>query len=512
MVSDRTESRFVSNTVALVFQTAAATVLTLLQVKLLSNFLSRETFGLFASLRGFSLVLSMLAAHGLPQLLVRFLPVHESLRERRKALALVGWCVLIAAAGFLAAAFAAHAAERWTFRFASPDVLTRGLFIWFYATTAAVTLKLVLYGALNGVRRLAVQVLIETLSLAAVLLWMVVERGRLTLPLLFQILGVVNLVAAGAGFVWFLAFWRAGRRGGAPAPARRRGGYASYLGWAAALSLVALAFSDADRYLLAHVLSLELLAAFHIGSRVGRLANRLLGVANVAFQPEVTRLDTEGRDGRVAQSTRIFLKLNSVFAVAAAAALIVFAREMIILVSSSEYLAAAPLLVFFALSLPLTTMTAPVTTVMKAIDQVRGALWCDLAWALCYVTLILALGPPLGLIGVGVAQLAACAVQLFLALRLSKLAVGGDQLWRFSAKLALAAVVAFGPALAYGIIAGAELSAASLGLKAALFAGGAVGFRRLIGAAAVFGADERQALNAMFRARGLQALGRLVGV
>lgn len=38
-VGERGESRFVPNTVALVVQTVAATLLTLLQIKLLSNYL-----------------------------------------------------------------------------------------------------------------------------------------------------------------------------------------------------------------------------------------------------------------------------------------------------------------------------------------------------------------------------------------------------------------------------------------------------------------------------------------
>jgi O-antigen/teichoic acid export membrane protein len=259
------------------------------------------------------------------------------------------------------------------------------------------------------------------------------------------------------------------------------------------------------------VLSLELLAAFHIGSRLGRLANRLLGVANLAFQPEVTRLDTEGREGRVVQSTWIFLKFQSVFAMLMAAVLVVFAREMIVLVSSPAYTKAVPLLVLFALSLPLTTMTAPITTVMKAVDQVRGALWCDLAWAACYVALILTLGPPLGLIGVGVAQLAACAIQLVFAMRLSRMPIGGIRLWRLAAKLVLIGGIAFAPAVVCEMIVDST-ALTMLGVKMVLFAAGVVAFRYLVIAVKVFGDHERRSLDAMLESRRLQAVGRLIGV
>lgn len=517
MHGERGESRFVSNTAALVFQTVAATLLTLLQVKLLSNVLSKETFGLFASLRGFSLVLSTLAAHGLPQLLVRFLPVHESGRDRGSAVRLVAASLLLAGGGLVVVAAAAHAAGKWTFEFVPRGLLTGEFYLWFYATTVGVMLKLVLYGGLNGLRRLAFQVLLETLSLLGVLVWFFIERDGLTLAVLFRALGVVNLVTAAGGFVVFFGYLERSSGGGADAPrgAGReslRDGYGRYLVWAAGLSLVALAFSDADRYLLAQVLTLELLAAFHIGARVGRLANRLLGVANLAFQPEVTRLDAEGREGRVVQSTRIFLKFHSIFAFSMAAFIVVFARELIVLVSSEEYTTAVPLLVLLALSLPLTTMTAPVTTVMKAIDQVRGALWCDLVWALCYVALIVLLAPRLGLVGVGIAQIVACASQLFVALKLSKLPIGAGDVGRLSARLALAAGAAFLPAVAYGLFAGTSRFWATFGIKAVLFAGGAVAFRALLRAWIVFDGDERSVLRTMLEDRRLRALGRWVGV
>ena len=74
----RGASRFFSNTVALVFQTTLATLITLAQVKILANHLPQGEFGLFASMRGLSLLVSMIAANGLPQLLVRYLPTREA--------------------------------------------------------------------------------------------------------------------------------------------------------------------------------------------------------------------------------------------------------------------------------------------------------------------------------------------------------------------------------------------------------------------------------------------------
>jgi O-antigen/teichoic acid export membrane protein len=516
MRSEIGESRFVSNTVALVFQTVAATLLTLLQIKLLAAYLPKETFGLFASLRGLSLLLATLAAHGLPQLLVRFIPVHESRGEGRRAARLAAVSLGWSCAGLVVACAVATAVGSWAFRFVPAPELTADLYVWFYATTLGVMLKLVIYGGLNGLRRLAAQVMLETLSLLAVLVWFFIDRDRLSLTHLFKILGVVNLLTVVLALpVLFGPLRRTPtpESGAGAAPDRDYGAeYKSYLGWAVGLSLVAVAFSDADRYLLAQVLSLELLAAFHIGARVGRLANRLLGVANLAFQPEVTRLDTEGRETRVVQSTRIFLKFNSIFAVSMAAFLVVFARELIILVSSESYVSAVPLLVILALSLPLTTMTAPVTSVMKALDQVRGALWCDLAWAVCYVGLVLALTPPFGLIGVGVAQLAACVVQLVVALKLSRIPIGMREVFRLASKLALCGGASFLPAFIAPVIVNGMGFAAAIAVKAILFAGGALVFRRLTRALKILDGDERNTLTGMLESRRFGLIGRAVGV
>ncbi|MEJ2722139.1 MAG: lipopolysaccharide biosynthesis protein, partial [bacterium] len=385
-------SRFVPNTVALVIQTVVATLITLLQIKILATNLPKETFGLFVSFRGFSLLLSTLAANGIPLLLVRFMPVQEARHARRTALRLAAVSVLAAVALLLVVSVVAQIFRTWTWGFAGPSRPTPGLYFWFYATTLGVMLKMIVYGGLNGLRRLTVQVVLEIFSLASVLAGIIVFRHGLTLGLLFEILGCVHMVTAVAGLAVFFGLLR-GQTGGArvePGGHEPDGGmhpYMSYYGGAVGLSLVALAFTDVDRYLLAQVISLEMLAVFHVGARINRLANRVLGVANLAFQPEVTRLDAEGRQASVVRPTWIFLKFNTAIAVLMMTAVIVFAGEIITVVSSVRYAGAIPLLVILALSLPLTTMTAPVTTVMKARDQVRGALVCDLAWALIYILL-----------------------------------------------------------------------------------------------------------------------------
>jgi len=203
-------------------------------------------------------------------------------------------------------------------------------------------------------------------------------------------------------------------------PDRQFSGYGSYWLGATGLSLVAVAFTDVDRYLLSRVLTLEILSQFHIGSRVLRLANRFMSVPVLSFQPEVTRLDTEHRSETILSSTRVFLKFNAAVAWVVALTIWAFAPEIVRLVSSQRYLAAVPLLRILVLSIPLTAMTAPLTTVMKAGNRVKQALYCDLVWAVTYLSLMFVLGGVYGLIGVGFAQVAASLCQIILAAVLSR--------------------------------------------------------------------------------------------
>jgi O-antigen/teichoic acid export membrane protein len=495
----RGRSRFFSNTVALVIQTIVATLLTLAQVKILSNFLDQSVFGLFASLRGFSLLLAMLAANGLPQLLVRFVPEHESRGDRRSAASLSAICFGVSTLLLVLLCVLAYALRPWVLSYLGSDALSHGLIGWFAVSTLAVMLKQVLYGGLNGLRRLTIQVVIELASLAAVLVWIAIARQHLTLPLLFKILGTVHGLSIVAGLPVYFSLLK--KTGEAKTDADGSPRYGSYMLWATGISLVAVAFTDVDRYLLAQVLSLELLALFHIGARVARLGHRLLGVANLAFQPEVTRIFAEGRQSEIGNATRLFMKFNVAVSMVIVAGLVLFANEIIIVVTSRAYLAAVPLMLILTASLPITTLTAPITSVMKALDQVRAALLADLAWAVTYIGMIFALGPSYGLKGIGMAALFASAVQLVVALRSSQLAIGVDLVARALAKLALSASLAWTPVYVSGLLVSGAVAEPLV--KILLFIIGLVLYQRMLRITAFFDESEKSTLGSILRARGL---------
>jgi O-antigen/teichoic acid export membrane protein len=408
----------VGNAAVLVASTAFATILTLAQMKILAAALTLSAFGLFASLRGLSLLIAMLAANGFPQVLTRYLPEYAARGQRAAAtrsaasalaLALLSCGVLVAGVVMARAVF---------FGAVPPLELDTNLLVWFTVTTFAVTAKLVLYGGFNGLRRFGSQTFFETGALVLQVGWMALEADSLTISRLFEIVGVTSLLTALVAVPWFAN--RLHRD--VPTPGIDAGAPSSYRGYwlgAAGLSVVALAFTDADRWVLSNVLALEALSLFHVASRIARLANRFIAIPVLAFQPEVTRVHSEGRPEVVALSTHAFFKASVMVSVFAAVAITVYAEQLIVLASSNAYVGARTTLWFLAASIPLSAMTAPLTAVMKALDGVRSALFCDLAWACVYLTLLLALSGPLGVVGAGVAQLVACAVQLALAVRLA---------------------------------------------------------------------------------------------
>jgi len=437
-------SRFIGNTASLAVATAVSTVLTLAQMKILAAYLPLALFGLFASLRGLSLLVSILAANGFPQALVRFLPEHAARGERGVAVR----ASLIAIASTLGAGAAILTAmvalRAGFFRHVPAPELTAPFMLWFSVTTIAVALKLVLYGGFNGLRRFGLQTVIETLALAVQAMWMWHDRDSLDLLRLFEIVGVTSAVSVLGALPWYWKRLMSDVRAGAARPATTS--YRSYWVGAVGLSVVALAFSDVDRWVLSNVLALEMLSLFHVASRIVRLANRFIAVPVLTLQPEITRIHAEGRGDEVAAVSGAFFKASVMMGAFAAAAIAVCAGPLIELASGRAFLGAHTTLLLMAASIPLTAMTAPLTAVMKALDGVRAAFYCDLAWACVYVALMLVLASTLGLTGTGWAQLAASAVQFGIALALARVRPSGAEALGTLLRCVLCALVAFAPA------------------------------------------------------------------
>jgi O-antigen/teichoic acid export membrane protein len=257
-------------------------------------------------------------------------------------------------------------------------------------------------------------------------------------------IGVTSAVSALIAVPWYAARLASDVQTGAARP--DTASYRRYWVGAVGLSVVAIAFSDVDRWVLSNVLALEVLALFHVASRIVRLANRFIAVPVLTLQPEITRIRAEGRGSEVDIVTSAFFKASVMMGAFAAAAIAACANPLIEIASGREFLGAHMTLILMAASIPLTAMTAPLTAVMKALDGVRAAFYCDLAWACVYVGLMLLLASSLGLVGTGWAQLAASAVQFVIALRLATVRPAGTHAFATLLRCILCAAVAFAPA------------------------------------------------------------------
>ena len=127
-------SRFVGNTVSLAVATAVSTVLTLAQMKILAASLPLALFGLFASLRGLSLLISILAANGFPQALVRFLPEHAARGQRAVAVRASIIAVLATLGAGVVMLLAMMAMRGVFFRQVPPGELNPPLIAWLIRT------------------------------------------------------------------------------------------------------------------------------------------------------------------------------------------------------------------------------------------------------------------------------------------------------------------------------------------------------------------------------------------
>ena len=184
-----------------------------------------------------------------------------------------------------------------------------------------------------------------------------------------------------------------------------------------------------------------------LGVRVAATFFQVMGVAPAIGRTFTADEDSEGRGDVVALSTRAFFKASVVAAVFAAAAIAVYADDLIRLAATDAFLGARVTLWLLAASIPLSAMTAPLTAVMKSLDGVRAALVCDLAWACAYLSLMLVLASRLGVAGAGVAQLAACLLQLGIAVRLAAVKPRLADALASLAKTLLCAAAAFAPAV-----------------------------------------------------------------
>lgn len=417
-----TRSKIAENTIFLTVSGAASVVFTLVQLGILSRALSEDTFGLFVTLRGFSLLLGAAILIGLPQVLVRFLPTFEARHEPGKSISIF----FVSASVVCILGVALYAASGFWERVMPSGVrgliASRGVIVWLALSSVTLALKMLLYGGFNGLREMRMQMLLELVYLALFTGYLIVERERLTVELLFAAMFALN---GGIFLAGIPVFVRRARRLSAGIGAAADGGIVvpnlfAYWAGSICLSVVALAFTDVDRFVMSSVLPMAAISLFHVASRVDVLLKRFLGLPILAAQPEITRVYEEGRWAAIAGRIGLFTKGMVTAALFCTALFAVIGRDVIILLAGNAYADSYRILLMLLPTVPLAAISAPLVATMRSLHFIKWAVICDFLWMATYFGTFFLFVSAMGVEGMALAQVLASLVQMAAAIMLSK--------------------------------------------------------------------------------------------
>lgn len=415
-------SKIAENTVFLAAASGGGAVFTLVQLAVLSRFLDTNLFGLFVALRGFSLLLATIVLIGIPQVLIRFVPSYESRGERGRAtLLFIGSAVVVLLLGILVVSLSG----RWAgwmpagIRDLHPSI---DVLFWVALASLALALKMLLYGGFNGLREMRMQMILELTYLAALTVYIAVQRHALGVALLFKAICFLNALVFIAGVPVYILLARrlitdcsAPKGEGIVLP-----GIVPYWIGSILLSFVALAFTDVDRFVMSSVLPVAVISIFHIASRINGLLKKFLGIPLIAAQPEITRIYEDGRINELVGKIGLFTKGTFVASCFVSGVVAIAGRDIIAVLSGPAYREAYPLLVLLLLAIPVAAVAAPLLATMRALHYMKWAVVCDFVWMVVYFGVFFLLVSVIGVMGMALAHLLAAATQMITAVVISR--------------------------------------------------------------------------------------------
>jgi polysaccharide transporter, PST family len=413
--------RVARNTSAVGAAFVTGTLLSFLQIKLLTRYLTQDELGEYSTCFALGAILSVLAQIGLPVVVMRFTAKYDALAARVRIRRLVGFALALTAA--LAVLVLALV---WLLAPAALPRLYReppaaGSVLLATAVWLATALRQVVYAAFDGLRRMRTPALLESLNVALVTAAILAVGARLDVPLVLGLsLGSGLLAFAVALFLLrrLPDFRLAALAPAAPAPAAPAlvtpliPEIAPFW-WGAALNaIIGIGFGYADKLLVSLFLSFQMVSLFFVAERVTFLLKRLLAVPLQVASPEMTHRWESGRREELSREVGFLLKLQFALGLLVTGVVFVAAEAAVLIVASPAFLAAAGLLRTLTLSVMLMAFYAPITALLRAIERIDLALLSDVIWLGLYVGLGMLLMPRLGLQGIVLAQVAASAATL----------------------------------------------------------------------------------------------------
>jgi len=405
-------SRIARNTSAVATAFVVTTLLSFVQIKLLTRYLTQDALGEYSAAFAIGALVSVLAQVGLPVVVLRFTAKYDALGAPERIRRLFQFAFSVTALLSVVILVLVH--------FTAPAILPRfyqhppaavgvGLATGLWLATA---LRQVVYSVFDGRRRMRIPAVLENLNLAALTIALLALRTRLDVPLVLGLSLVSGLATLACGLV--LLF----RRGVCPAgdqlpPVQRAElirDIQPFWRGAAVNSLIGIGFGYADKLLVSLFLSFQMVSLFYVAERVTFLLKRLLAVPLQVTAPEMTHRWEGGRREELLRDVGFMLKVQFALGWLVTAMVFVAAEAAVLLLSSPAFLPAAGLLRILTLSVMLMAFYAPITTLFRAIERIDLALLSDVLWLGLYVALGIALMPRYALKGIVLAQVTASAV------------------------------------------------------------------------------------------------------
>jgi O-antigen/teichoic acid export membrane protein len=406
-------SRIVRNISAVGAAFVSNTLLTFLQIKLLTRHLPQSELGEYFATAAIGAIVSVLAQVGLPAVVLRFTAKYDALGQpgRIRRLLALGWGLTLALSALLLL-LEAWVAPRLLARLydeppaASNVLLATGVFI-------AMALRGVTYAGFDGLRRMSYPAVLENLNVAAITLVIAALRHRLGITFLLTLSLVSGLAVFLAATVLLLRLLGKTRASGGTEASRGTEPLIREISpfwWGAALNgVIGIGFGYADKLLVSLFLSFEMVSIFYVADRVIFLLKRLLAVPLQVASPEITRRWELGRREELRCDMGFLLKIQFALGVLVAALAFLAAEVAVLVVSNASFMAAAGLMRVMTVSIVLMSFYAPITTLLRSIERIQLALLSDVLWLGLYVVLGVVLMPRSGLMGIVLAHVAASA-------------------------------------------------------------------------------------------------------
>jgi O-antigen/teichoic acid export membrane protein len=227
----------------------------------------------------------------------------------------------------------------------------------------------------------------EILFSLSVTIGLILLRARLTVMLALVIGLVAGVIWAGVGLALLVGHLR---RVGALADSTmlKEPIYPEVKGYwhgAAVSNVFLVAIEQLDKPVLAAVAAFEMVAVFHVASRLSLFARRLIYVPFQVMNPEITHKWESGRRQELTADMELFTKLALGLGLGMVVFLAVFARPLLLLVSTRQFLTGAPVLWTFTLVIPFLCLYQPLVMFLRATGRVWYAFVGDAGWLVLYL-------------------------------------------------------------------------------------------------------------------------------